>query len=109
MLYRVWGNIIFEDGERLKRGQMTSLKGRSPARIAILLERKAISEVQSPPLRVLPKWEKKADVLEMHGIVTVVDLVTANLEELSAKLDVPVDALERVVASARGWIEEELS
>ena len=104
MLYRVLYNIVFEDGEFLAGGEVSQLLGRSRKTITMLLARGAISEVQSPPLRVLPGWEGRAEVLEGIGIKTVVDLLVADPRQVARKINVSVTALERATDSVRRWI-----
>ena len=106
MLYRVLSNITFQNGERLVKGSISPLLGRPPKTIKLLLDRGGISEVQAPPLRVLPDWGERAKLLESIGIVTVVQLLEADLSKVSDKLNVPLVALERAVDSARRWIGE---
>jgi len=105
MLYRVLSNITFQNGERLVKGSKSQLLGRSPKTIELLLRRGGISEVQIPPLRVLPGWEERAKLLESVGIVTIAQLLEADLSNVSVKLNVPLVVLERAVDSARRWID----
>lgn len=104
-LYRVLETLSFDSGRVVERGVVSSLKGTSPQTIAALLRRGRISEVQAPPLRVLPGWEERAEVLEPLGIETVNQLVDANLDEVAEELDTPVENLRKAAQDAQQWTD----
>jgi len=104
MLYRVLDDI--SDGKRtFSRGTISPLKGVTPAGIVTLLERGIIASVRSPPLRVIPGWEQRAELLKTQGITTVEDLVEADLGEVSEALDVPEGELHGAAQEVLRFIE----
>jgi hypothetical protein len=106
-LYRTLERLSGEDGTVYEMNIVSPLKGIKPKVIAVLLEKKRIVEVQSPPLRVLPGWKERAAVLEPLGIEDVSQLVTADLDEVAGELDTPVESLRRAALDAQRWVESE--
>jgi len=104
-MYRILDNLEWESGRALTAGVVDKLEGMTDRLKKILLKRGLISEVQAPPLKVLPGWESRAEMLEPVGIETVDDLLEANLVEVSEALGVSEEALEGTVEEARSWVE----
>lgn len=89
MLYRVLDHItVYRTGEAIPAGTLSKLESISNHSKAILTERGIIAPVEGPPLDVLPGWAELADQLAMFGIVTVVDLMEADREQISMGLGV---------------------
>ena len=103
-LYRTMERLLGEDGTIYEMDIVSPLKGIKPKVIAVLLEKKRIVEIQTPPLRVLPGWKDRAAVLEPLGIEDVSQLVDANLEEVADELDTPVEGLRKAAQEAQSWL-----
>lgn len=101
----------FGDGQVIPAGTLDELKRVSGGALEILLDREVVTEAQSPPLRILPGWEERAEKLEEVGIETISDLVTADVEEVAKELDVPAEGIQEAADEARDWmtVEEEVS
>ena len=106
-LYRTMERLSGEDGTVYEMDIVSPLKGIRPKVIAVLLEKKRIVEIKTPPLRVLPGWEDRAKVLEPLGIEDVSQLVDADLDEVAEELDVPVKGLRRAAQDAQSWLTVE--
>ena len=104
-LYRTLERLLGADGTVYEMDIVSPLKGISSKVIAVLLEKKRIAEVQSPPLRVLLGWKERAEVLEPLGIEDVSQLVTADLDKAAEELDVPVENLRKAAQDVQRWIE----
>lgn len=103
-LYRTLERLSGDDGTVYEMDIVSALKGIKPKVIAVLLEKKRIVEVNSPPLRVLPGWEERAAVLEPLGIEDVSQLVDADLDEVAEELDTSVEGLRKAAQDAQQWI-----
>jgi hypothetical protein len=106
-MYRTLERLLGEDGTIYEMDIVSPLKGIKSKVIAVLLEKKRIVEVQTPPLRVLPGWKDRAEVLEPLGIKDVSQLVDANLEEVADKLDTSVEGLRKAAQEAQSWLTVE--
>lgn len=105
-LYRAIERITFADGRRtLEMGEVSSLKAVTEKGIQVLLDKGAIAPVSSPPLKILPGWEQKAEALTSLEIENVEDFLTADLEHVAKELDVSLEGLEQAAEEARNWIE----
>lgn len=105
MLYRVLERIRMDSGRFFEMGSVSAMTGVRPRVMRLLLEKNRIAEVQSPPLKILPGWEKRAELLEPLGIVDVGDLVVADLEQVAKELGVPIGGLQRAANEARLWVQ----
>ena len=105
MLYRVIETVTMDKGPRFVMGSVSTLKGVSSGTIKALIKKQRIAEVQSPPLKILPGWEKRAELLEPLGITDVGQLVVADIKKVAKKLGVSVKGLQRAVEEARQWVE----
>ncbi len=101
----------FRDGTVIPKDTVSELNRVSGSALEILLDREVITEVQTPPLEILPGWEERAIELKEVGIETIGDLVTANIESVAEELDVPTEGVQEAADEARNWIgvEEEVS
>jgi hypothetical protein len=106
-MYRTLERLLGEDGTIYEMDIVSPLKGIKSKVIAVLLEKKRIVEVQTPPLRVLPGWKDRAEVLEPLGIKDVSQLVDANLEEVADKLDTSVEGLRKAAQEAQSRLTVE--
>ena len=111
-LYRILHDLgPFRDGSVLIAGSTDELLRSSTNAIGILLDKGIIAIAYTPPLEIIPGWEKRALKLKEAGIETVGDLVTANIAEVAEKLNVPAEGIEEAADEAKGWIsiKEELA
>ncbi len=97
----------FRDGTVIPEGTMSELKKVSGNALEILLDRDVITEVQTPPLEILPGWEERAVQLKEVGIETIGDLVTADIENVAEELNVPAEGIQEAADEARDWMEVE--
>ena len=104
-LYRTLERLSGGDGTVYEMDIVSPLRGIKPKVIAILLEKRRITEVQAPPLRILPGWKKKAEALEVLGIEDVSQLVTADFDKVAKELDVSVENLRSAAEDAQQWVE----
>ena len=104
MLYRVHEGLLLSGGKRYPRGTMSPLKGVSGTAKTLLLEKGRISIVRTPPLDVLPGFERKALVFAKAGITDVSQLLSADLGQLSEQLKIPLGKLEACVADVREYL-----
>ena len=106
-LYRMLERLSFDDGTKIEMGTVDPLNGVSSEVLNLLLAKRRIVEVKAPPLRALPGWKAKAEMLEPLGIEDVSQLVTADLEEIAEALDTPVEGLREAAQDAQRWITDE--
>ena len=104
MLYRVLSSLCLPCDTRIPAGVVSPLKKVTASGRKALLKKGVLVEVHAPPLQALPGWEKLAEVFLKHGIEDAAQLVCADLEELSKKLNVPVEKLEACVDEVLGYI-----
>lgn len=104
MLYRVHRQLSTGKG-KIPRGTLSNLEEISEPGIKALLDKGVISEVQSPPLRILPEWETRAELLADVGIETVDQLLSADLEEIAYELNVKLEDLEKSAEEAKFYIQ----
>jgi len=74
MLYRVLRNL--STGHVL--GDVVSADRFRPDAIKALLEANAICKIEGPPLRVLEGWTRRAELLEVIGIVSATQFLYAD-------------------------------
>ena len=103
-LYRTLEKLWGKDGTKYAQGIVSPLKGISPKAIAVLLKKRRIVRVQTPPLRVLPGWEERAAVLEPLGIEDVSQLVSADFDKVAEELDTSVENLRKAAQDAQSWL-----
>ena len=105
-MYRLLDDIgPFPDGSVLAKGTLHTLDFLTPKTVQALLEHDRIAEWHSPPLAVLPGWERKAKVFAEAGVVTVSDLLEADQDELAEGLEIPAATLEQCLEEVEDWIE----
>jgi hypothetical protein len=106
-LYRTLERIVFDDDTVFNQFIVSPLKGVPKSILKILLAKGRITEVQTPPLAVLPGWEERAVALEPLGIENVSQLVDADLDKVAEKLDTPVKSLRKAAREAQSWMQVE--
>ncbi len=94
----------FRDGKVIPKDTISELKRVSVNALETLLDRDVITEVQTPPLEILPGWEERAEKLKEVGIETIGDLVTADIENVAEELNVPAEGVQEAADEARNWI-----
>ena len=96
-LYRVLSSLCLPSDVRIPKGAVSPLKEVTSSGKKVLLSKGVLAKVHAPPLWALPGWKELAEVFLELGIEDAAQLVCADLEELSKKLDVPVEKLEACV------------
>lgn len=78
----------------------------SAAAVQKMLLSGTLVRVSTPPLSELPgeEWEKRAATLMMHGIVTVQNLIEADITELARKLKRPARIIKQWQDEALAWL-----
>lgn len=65
------------------------------ATIDKLLAMEAISVISTPPLKFMPLWDMRAEKLEPLGVITGLELLNSNSEDLAKKLDKDTQFVEQ--------------
>lgn len=101
-LYRLRTNLAMKDGTVYPSGtiQSLSLSGKDEAK---LISVGALTILQTPPLSALPNWEKRAERLEKHGIVTITDLLQADQAELAKQMKVKEETIAAWQRAVLQW------
>ena len=94
------GNKPGARGGILYAGSLTRLEWLGADGIARLLDVGAVSRVATPPLAALPGWKVRAGKLQQIGIVTVEDLIEADIAEVKAHMEVMRES------TVEKWIQE---
>lgn len=94
MLYRILYPLTMPDNRIEPAGQILDLaEVKNPQ---ALIDRGAILPIEvTPPLIILDGWQYRARRLRKASITTVGDLLEANEEELSSKLNIKVETVQR--------------
>lgn len=79
----------------------------SPATITRMLESGTLSRVSAPPLSELPDWEERAGQLVEVGIITVDDLLKANVNQLAKKLKKASKTVKQWQDEVLKWLNPE--
>ena len=106
-LYRLLKTLEQGEGE-IPVGTLTALSWMKDKHIAILLERRVIAEVKTPPLAALPRWKTRAKRLHRLGIILVADLLEASDEMLIDALGEDDTTVTRWKKQATKWLTVEL-
>jgi hypothetical protein len=101
MLYRVTRDIDMGK-EILKAGRL--IPGSRFKALGRLVERGALRPVASPPLAILPSWEKRALRLECVGIVNIVDALEAEPQTIARALRVPLATVAEYLLELETWL-----
>lgn len=92
VLWRVLKPLAGDRGRTLP-GVITTLN-LSEAQLQILQERGAISPVRAPPLETFNGWEKRAEKLKVHDIITADQFLEAQTTVLAGWLKEKPDKIE---------------
>ena len=85
----------------LYAGSITRLEWLRPEQIGRLLAIGAVSRAATPPLMVLPGWKLRAGKLQQIGIVTVEDLLEADVAQVMEHMEVKrAETIEKWQAQA---------
>jgi len=103
-LYRVLSSLCLPNDTSIPKGAVSPLKEVTASGKKVLLTKGVLAEVRAPPLKVLPGWKQLAEVFLEVGIKDAAQLVCADLDGLSKKLNVPVEKLEACVVEVLGYI-----
>lgn len=108
MLYRTHKVLDRGKGKLIPENSATSLAWLTEKQIALLLERRIVSEVAAPPLAALPRWDKWARRINRLGIFSVIEFLEANDEMLAETLGEKPDVITRWKAEAEAWLTVDL-
>jgi len=99
-MYRILMPLDAKKFGCLEPGALSFLEWLKAPAIRRLIDCGAIAPVAPPPLAVLPKWVTRAEKLAPLGILTVVDLLRADSDELRQAFNY------KRVATIEGWKRE---
>lgn len=94
-MYRILQRLHIGGTKYLEPGQMAGLHWLTPEQIGRLEDGGAVSEIHAPPLRALPKWEKRAARLEPLNIITATDLLEADSKKVAEEIGVKPATVDR--------------
>ena len=86
-LYRVL-KPLSRNEKRIEAGQITALNWLTEEQTAVLVERRAVSRLATPPLVELPGWQRRGKRLDKLGIVTAEDFLEAVDREVASEMRV---------------------
>lgn len=112
-LYRLRTRLDLPDGKILERWQVSDLTWLKPKHVDILLERGAVTKVQSPTIAQLgymfPKpWRGRAVRLQNAGVESVDQLFDVSEQELAADIGVGVQAIRQWKCDAKELLHIEV-
>jgi len=103
--YRALDDLIFAPGDVTPRGELVRAeKFKDEATIAILVSKRRISPVATPPLAVLPGWERRAEKLAQADIRNVEDFFETDVKEIAEHMGVTARTVERWKTSLVNWL-----
>lgn len=88
----------------IPRGSLVTDGTFAPAAAAALMARGVISQVEAPPLAIIPGWKVRADRLARVGIITVADFLDADIEVARRALRVGDAALSDMREGVMRWL-----
>jgi hypothetical protein len=98
-LYRV---LI--DLDICKRGELSKLEGVKPAALARLIAAGCVAPLATPPLEVLPGWDRRAARLAKHGVEDAGQLLEADTADLARALRVKAAVIEQWKSEIKSWL-----
>jgi len=102
-LYRVL-KPLSRNEKRIEIGQITALAWLKPEQTAVLVERRAVSRLATPPLVELPGWARRAKRLDKLGIVTAEDFLEAPDQEVAFEMKVRVQTVAKWKQGIHSWL-----
>ena len=102
-MYR-WNRLTPSDKGH-KKGQIIHDEDLKPESIALFLTTGTLVKVSTPPLSEIPAFEKRAELLEPVGIITIEDLVEANPSTTGKKIKKAAVTIRRWQSEAMKWLE----
>lgn len=85
-------------GDIIKDGEL------SPSTIARMLASGTLVRVTTPPLSELPDWDKRADILRAVGVITITNLIEANVIDLAKSIKRPAKIIKQWQDEALAWL-----
>ncbi len=102
-LYRVL-KPLSRNEKRIEAGQITALAWLKPEQAAVLVERRAVSRLATPPLVELPGWERRGKRLDRLGIVTAEDFLEADDEDMALEMRARVNTVAKWKREIHSWL-----
>lgn len=109
ILYRAHKILDRGKGKTIPQNSTTSLAWLSKKQVALLLERRIVSEVAVPPLAALPRWKERAGRINRLGMFSVIEFLEADNGMLAETLGEEPDVIARWKAEAEAWLTVDLS
>lgn len=101
-MYRMVKHTPLSTGQ--KYGDIIKDDELSSSTIQKMLSSGTLVRVSTPPLSELPEWEKRADILVRAEIITVTQLLEANVTELAKAIKKPVKIIKQWQDEALAWL-----
>ena len=102
-LYRVL-KPLSRNEKRIEAGQITALAWLKPEQAAVLVERRAVSRLATPPLVELPGWEKRSKRLATLDIVTAEDFLEATDQAIAAEMKIQTRTVAKWKREIHSWL-----
>ena len=103
MLYRVL-KPLSRNEKRIEAGQITALEWLRPEQAAVLVERRAVSRLATPPLAQLPGWQRRSKRLAGMGIITAEDFLEAADQEVAFEMKVRAQTVDNWKREITAWL-----
>lgn len=103
-LYRVTFPIAYKN-EVIEAGSLHRLEKVTPETLNRLKERGTVTEVNAPPLFVLPGWTRRASRLEKAGIVNAMQFLGADVGQAAAVMKVKPGTVQRWKGEVLKWLD----
>lgn len=101
-MYRMTRNTPLSTGQRY--GDIIRDGDLKPATISRMLESGTLVQIDTPPLSELPEWDKRAEMFSRAGIVTIQDLLEADVVGLARQLKRSVRQVKQWQDEAMAWL-----
>lgn len=102
-LYRVL-KPLSRNEKRIEAGQITALAWLKPEQVAVLVERRAVSRLATPPLVELPGWERRGKRLAKLGLVSAEQFLESDTEVLTDELGVRATTVGKWKDEVMAWL-----
>lgn len=102
-LFRVLKRLSRND-QIIEVGEVTDLGWLREEQQQILVDVKAVSLLEAPPLQELPGWKRRAARFRKIGIIKADEFLEGEPEELSQELRIKETTIRRWQQEVRGWL-----